>query len=94
MKNNQLTGMLLGLVFLSTLASAALMWKYNYAIHRIQSLQGEPAVAEASAAQTVMQQLLNETVEYAKSSKNPDITRIVQGVTGGKALPSAPKPAK
>ena len=94
MKNNQLTGMFLGLVFLSTLASAALMWKYNYTIHKIQSLQGQPAVAEASAAQNVMQSLLNETIEYAKNTKNPDIARIVQGVTGGKALPTAPKPAK
>jgi hypothetical protein len=94
MKNNQLTGMFLGLVFLSTLASAALMWKYNYAIHKIQSLQGQPVVAEASAAQNVMQSLLNDTVEYAKNTKNPDIARIVQGVTGGKAQLPAAKPAK
>ncbi len=94
MKNNQLTGMLLGLVFLSTLASAALMWKYNYTIHKIQSLQSRPEVAEASAAQNVMQSLLNETIEYAKNTKNPDITRMVQNVTGGKAFPAPVKPAK
>jgi hypothetical protein len=94
MKNNQLTGMLLGLVFLSTLASAGLMMDYNHTLHKIQDLQGQPGVAAANAAQTVMQSLLNDTIEYAKTTKNPEIARLVQGVTGGKSPLPASKPAK
>jgi hypothetical protein len=94
MKNNPMTGMLLGLVFLSTLASTVLIVQYNYSIHKIQSIQGQPELAAAGGAQNVVQALLNETIEYAKATKNPDIIRIVQGATGGKALPTAAKPTK
>jgi hypothetical protein len=93
MKNNQLNAMLLGLVFLSTVWSVILILEFNLSMHKIRNLQSSPEVAAASTAQSVMQALLNDTLEYAKTSKNPDIIRIVQGVTGGRAMPAAPAPA-
>ncbi|HEX3798425.1 MAG TPA: hypothetical protein VH413_06955 [Verrucomicrobiae bacterium] len=87
MKNNQLTAMLVGLLFLSTLGSVALIWKYNSAYRTARNLEG--AVKQVSEIERVMGMLSSETVEYNATTKNPDMTRLLQSF----ANKTAPKPA-
>jgi hypothetical protein len=85
MKNNQLAGMLLGLLFLSTLACAALTLKYNSSIRKMQELQ--PALS----GRNLIQALLAESVEYGKT--HPDINGVLQPFIGGKPQSNAPAAA-
>ncbi len=73
--------MLVGLLFLSTLGSVWLIYKYNSSIHTLQHL--EPRLQQIN----VMQSLLNETIKYNETAKNPDMLRILQTL-------NTPKPAK
>ncbi|MDB6023636.1 MAG: hypothetical protein JWQ04_3493 [Pedosphaera sp.] len=88
MKNNQLTGMLLGLLFLSTLATVGLIYKYNSSVHKLQALQSE--VVAANNARGLVQAILTDTVEYSKT--HPDINRLLQPYNmGSKPMtPAAP----
>jgi len=90
MKNNQLLTLFVALLFFSTLASAALMYKYNASVRTIQKLA--PEFAGATTSQNIMQSLLNETIEYGNVTKNQDIAKIISSVTA-KNTPAA-KPAK
>ena len=91
MKNNQLTGMFLGLLFLSTLASVGLIYKYNSSFHKLQRLQ--PELIAANNARSLLQAILNDTLEYSKT--HPDINRVLQPYnTGSKPAAPAAAPAK
>jgi len=91
MNNKHVTSGLVGLLFLSTFASAALIYKYNSSMRTLQRLQ--PQLAGPDTAQRVMNAILLDTAEYARTTKNADAERIVQfATTGGK--PQAKAPAK
>ena len=89
MKNNQLTFILVGMVFLMTVFTVALVTKYNRAYNRIQELQSR--VVLINTTQKFLQTLLNDATEFGK--KNPDILPIVQFATNNPAKPPAAKPA-
>jgi hypothetical protein len=88
MKNNQLTAMLVGLLFLSTLGSIALIYKYNSTFRNGQRL--EPMLKEISDIEKIMSMLSNDTVEYSKTTKNPDMAHLLQTLSTPK---TAVKPA-
>jgi type II secretory pathway component PulJ len=90
MKNNQLTAMLVGLLFLSTLGSIALIMKYNSSFRDGQRL--DPALKEINEIQRITGLLANETVEYSKTTKNPDMARLLQSINTAKPAAAA-KPA-
>jgi hypothetical protein len=92
MKNSQITSALVGLLFLSTFASAALIYKYNSSVRTLQRLQ--PLLTGPDYAQKVMNAILLDTAEYGRATKNPDIERIVQFATGAKVPAPAKAPAK
>jgi hypothetical protein len=85
MKNNQLTGMLVGLLLLSTLCSVGLIYKYNGSIRTLQHL--EPRLQQVN----IMQSLLNDTIKYNEATKNPDMLRILQTLSPPKAAKPATK---
>jgi hypothetical protein len=94
MKNNQLTFILVGVFFLTTLATAVLSYKFVSSLHRMQVLQVR--MVYVNNTQNFLNQLLNEAAEYGK--KNPDIMPLVQSVAApspnaAAALPST-MPAK
>ncbi len=91
MKNNQLTGMLAGLLLLSTLFSAAMIYKYNSSMRKWQRLQ--PQVGEVTKASSIMQAILNDTIEYSQNTKNPDMARLLQSLGNG-TKPAAKAPTK
>jgi hypothetical protein len=89
MKNNQLTAVFLGLFFLSTLANAWVIYKYNSSFRQMQQLQSGLMVVN------VIQGLYNESAEYSKS--HPDMAHLLQSTVGGQAqrpAATAPVPAK
>lgn len=88
MRNNQLGGILLGLFFLSTLATAGLTLKYNSNIRQLQQLQ--PILNSVNTGRNLMQALLTDTVEYSKT--HPDINRVLQPYITSKPQ-TAPPPA-
>jgi hypothetical protein len=88
MKNNQLTAMLVGLLFLSTLGSIALIYKYNSTFRNGQRL--EPMLKEIGEIEKIMTMLSNDTVEYSKATKNPDMARLLQTLSTPR---TAAKPA-
>ncbi len=73
MKNNQLTFILVGVFFLTTLGAAALTYKYISAYRREQALK-----FKLDYTQTFLNQLLTETAEYSK--KDPGVTPILQSL--------------
>jgi len=77
MKNNQLTLILVILFFLTTLATAGLILKYNSSVHKLQDarLRANNAVILGK----VFSQLVGESAEYGK--KNPSIDPILQSLT-------------
>ncbi len=88
MTNNQLIAILVGLLFLSTLWSISLIYTYNTRFHEGQRL--EPMLKEIGEIEKVMAMLSNDTVEYSKTTKNPDMARLLQTLATPK---TAAKPA-
>ena len=82
MRNNQLTAVLLGLLFLSTLANVWVIYSYNANFRRLQHLQLN------MNGLTTVQGLYAESNEYAKT--HPDMARLLQTPLAG---PAAVKPA-
>jgi hypothetical protein len=91
MKNNQLAGMLLGLLFLSSLASIGLIYKYDSSLHKLRRLQ--PEVMAANNARNILQLLLNDSIEYSKT--HPEMKTVLQPyMGGGRPATTAAAPAK
>ena len=92
MKNNQLAGMLLVLLFLSTLASAGLIYKYDSSLHKLQRLQ--PNLIAANNARNIVQAIMNDAIEYSKT--HADMKALLQPYLGRPPGPAAApaKPAK
>jgi hypothetical protein len=87
MKNNQLTAVFLGLFFLSTLANAWVIYKYNSSFRQMKQLQSGLMVVN------VIQGLYNESAEYSKS--HPDMAHLLQSTVGApRPATTAPVPAK
>ena len=91
MKNNLLTSMFVCLLFLSTLASCFLMYKYNTSMQRVLSLQ--PKAAEVTRVMGIMQSLVNDTIEYGRTTKNPDMAHLLQSMNTAPTAKPAAKPA-
>ena len=89
MKNNQVTFMLVGVVFLMTVFTVTLVTKYIKAYNQSQELQAR--IARINYTQQFLQALVYETGEYSK--KNPDMKPIVQFATNAPAKPAAAAPA-
>ena len=84
MKNNQLTAVLIAMVFVSTMFSVFMIYKYNVSIHTLQRLG--PSLAGPTKAQNVMMSLFNEAAEYQQVTKNAEIVRILEGVPGAQMV--------
>jgi hypothetical protein len=74
MKNNQLTFMLAGMLFLCALASAWLVYNYNSSLHKMQELQ--PKVSSIGATRNILAAVAADAVEYSK--KDHSIDQILQ----------------
>jgi hypothetical protein len=79
MKNNQLTSVLIALLFLSTATSGWFMYKYYAAVHQIRRL--DPELRKIAVADTLFQSLLNDTIKYENVTKNPDMTKLLLSLT-------------
>ena len=87
MKNNVLPLCLTGVFFVATVASGGLLWKYNGSMHELQDTQVRNNLL--NYRRTVLNSLVNETVEYSK--KNPAIEPVLQPFIGaGKTTMPAP----
>ena len=89
MKNNQLTGVFVALLFLSAMASILFLCNYNSARHKLQRLT--PRVMEINRVTSLVQAILNDTIEYDRATKNPEMTRLLQSL-GKTNAPAAAKP--
>lgn len=76
MKNNQLTFILVGILFLSALATTALTYKYIYLMRQLPNLQVKMVILKNT--QNFMNQLLTDSSEYAKKDK--EIEPLLQSV--------------
>ena len=79
MKNNQLTSVLIALLFLSTASTGWLMYKYNEAIRHLREL--DPQVRQVATAEGLFQSILNDTIAYENATKNPEMTRLLLSLT-------------
>lgn len=88
MKNNQLTGVFLGLFFLSTLGTAYLMLRYNSSVRQLQRVEAGVMTINA------LQSLFNEANEYSKT--HPDMKAVLQPFTVAPrtAAPATTRPSK
>ena len=90
MKNNQLIAALVGILFLCSLSTAYLTWKYRSSMNELQDIQGKAAYV--NTYRPILESLLNDTIEYSK--KNPAIGPLLYSVTNrAKAAAPAAKPA-
>jgi hypothetical protein len=89
MKNNLITSGLLGALLLSTLATAAMVYKWDSYYRHLRVM--EPEIAKMSQSSTVIQQLFAESAEYAKTTGNKDMTALLN--SGPTSKPAA-APAK
>jgi hypothetical protein len=91
MKHQPWTNLLLGLVAVSVLATAALAFFYVRSVQKLNRLQFQASVVNRNRA--LVNALAAETVEYGK--RNPAMQALLQSV-GIRANPSAnaPSPAR
>jgi hypothetical protein len=92
MKNNPLTAILLGALTLSALASVVLCWIFIANTRELRTLETQVAFINNNRA--VINQLLNETIEYSK--KNAAIIPVLEAIgwKSDKSVPATPsKPA-
>ena len=95
MKNNQLTFMLAGMLFLCALASAWLVYNYNASLHKMQELQ--PKVSSIGTTRNILSAVAADAVEYSKKDHSIDpILQTFNLKPGGRpATPAAPaRPGK
>ena len=88
MKNNQLTLILVILLFLSTVATGGLVLWYNHTIHKLQDAKGREN--NAIILGKVFNQLVAESAEYGKKN-NSAIEPILQSLTNAPAAKALPK---
>jgi hypothetical protein len=93
MRNNQIAVVLAGLLLVSTLITAFLTIRYTLSVRKLQAYAAR--AVQANSSRSLVQSLINDTLEYSK--KNPDINPLLQEVgvkPGGKvsAPVSAPAP--
>jgi hypothetical protein len=72
MKNNTVAAIFLALFLVSTALNAWVILKYNSSLHTLRQLQ-----ANSMAVVPVVQQLVNESLEYSKT--HPDMQHYLQG---------------
>jgi hypothetical protein len=85
MRNNQMTSLLVGMLFLLTLFTGWLTLKYNWSLRDLQQVQ-----AKANSVNTLrntLQSLAAETIEYSK--KNPAIEPLLQSLASRNAAASS-----
>jgi hypothetical protein len=90
MKNNQLTFILLGVFFLTTLGTAVLSYKFNSSFRRLQAVQMKINILKNT--ELFLNQLIKESQDYSK--KDPGITPILQSITTPTPNPAAVLPSK
>lgn len=76
MKSNSLAVLLVGVLALSTLATAALSFTYVQSMRKLQKLQAHASVINQSRA--MMHRLVAETIDYSK--RNPAMEPILDSV--------------
>ena len=86
MKNNQLTFILVGVFFLTTLLTFWLGQKYNTSLHKLQDVA--TTLARMQNTKLFMDQLGAETIEFGK--KNPSINPIIEAATNAAAATAKP----
>ena len=94
MKNNQLALMLVGVLFLSSLATVVLTYGYISSQNKMRRLQ--PQISRGSFDRNFIQSLVNDCLEYSKHNK--DIMPLIQSIQpaaakAAQAVPGAVKPA-
>ncbi len=87
MKNNQLTFILVGVFFLTTLATIVLSYKFVNSVRTLQATQAQ--LNKVNVTKGFLNQLAADTAEYAK--KNPDINAVLQPFTNPNAAAVLPK---
>jgi hypothetical protein len=88
MKNNQLTFILLGVFFLTTLGTAVLSYKFTSSFRRLQAVQVK--INMLKNTELFLNQLIKESDDYSK--KDPSITPILQGIATTSPNPAAMLP--
>ena len=88
MKNNQLTAVLIALLFLSTAMTVRLIYKYNSAIHGLERLQAP--LEKVAMTENLFNSLMNDTREYERTTRNPDMTRLLESFTQKSTVASKP----
>lgn len=93
MNNKLVTSVLVGALFCSTFATAALIYAYNESMSKLPLLQQKGAAVDSLNA--IVGSLLRDADEYAKTTKSSEIDRIIQfAQTGGKSAVPAKAPVK
>lgn len=92
MKNNQLTFALVGVLFLTTLGTAVLSFKYVSSMRRFQAVQIRLLLLNNT--RSFLTQLINDSAEYGK--KDSSINPILQSIMSPNpnANPAAVLPPK
>ena len=90
MKNNQLTFILVGVLFLSALATTALTYKFISLMRRSRAVQVKLLIVNNT--QNFMNQLLADSSEYAKRDK--DIQPLLDSVATTPANSAVMLPTK
>jgi hypothetical protein len=88
MKNNQLTFILLGVFFLTTLGTSVLSYKFTSSFRRLQAVQVKINILKNT--ELFLNQLIKDSDEYSK--KDPGITPILQGIANPTPNPAAVLP--
>ncbi len=88
MRNSAFTQLLMGLAALSIVATAALVYRYLYTVHKMNLLASE--VAARTRSRTMVNALVSDLVEYSK--RDPSIDPILQSVNI-KPRPTASAPS-
>ena len=81
MKNSPLTTILLVLLAISAVLSLIFFWKYNSRLGELRGLQFQ--VNQINQKGVVINQMMNDVLEYSKRTTNRDIDRLLEtfGVT-------------
>jgi hypothetical protein len=90
MKNNQLTFILAGVLFLTTLGTVALSYKLTSSLRKWQTLQVK--ILLLGNTQRFLGQLIGQSEEYAK--KDPGINPILQSINGANPNSAATLPPR
>ncbi|MDB6125634.1 MAG: hypothetical protein JWQ71_4627 [Pedosphaera sp.] len=76
MRNNQFAVVLASLLLFSTLITAFLIARYTLSVRKLQTYA--PSAAQVAQSRSLVQSLINDTIEYSK--RNPDVIPLLQQV--------------